>query len=206
MSGFVRGYYRFCLWTMRLAYVNILWVAFTLLGLAIFGFMPATAGMFAVVRKWVMGDKDIAIFETFWHSYKKEFFKANLLGIILFAIGYILSMEFQILRTQEGMAYYLASYGVIAIMVLYAIVLVYFFPIFVHFHLRTLQYIQWPFIIGVIHPILTIFLLVGVLVIHYIVYVTIPALLFFFGGSVTAIILMWGVSQTFPKFEAKEVD
>lgn len=204
MKGFVNGYYNLCVWITRLAYVNVLWVMFSLLGLIVFGFMPATTAMFAVIRKWIMGENDIAIFNTFWKAYRKEFFKSNLLGYILFVVGYVLSIEFQILRAQDSLIYLITSFGVIALFLLYLIIILYFFPILVHFNLKTTQYIKWPFIIGMIHPILTIFLIVGVLFINYITFITIPALLFFFGGSVSALILMWGASQTFAKYEKVE--
>lgn len=204
MQGFVSGYYTFATWATRLAYLNILWVFFTIIGLGIFGFMPATAAMFAVVRKWIMGEHDIPIYQTFWTSYRREFFQANGLGLILFIIGYLLVIQFNILFFQERIVYKIASFSVVALFILYAIVLTYLFPIFVHFHLRLVDYLKWPFVIGIIHPILTLLLIVGISVLAYIVYMTIPALLFFFGGSVVAYLLMLGASQTFHKYEAKE--
>jgi len=201
MKGFVGGYYTFSLWVTRFAFVNMLWATFTLFGLIAFGFFPATVAMFSVVRKWVLGDKDVAIFSVFWDTYRKEFFRANILGLVLFIIGYLLSLELQILRSQDSIVYIIASYGVIAIFILYAILLLYFFPIFSHFELKALQYIKWPLIIGIIHPILTVFLILGVFFINYLAYITIPALLFFFCGSVSAFIVTWGVSKTFSKYE-----
>lgn len=200
MNGFINGYYTFAVWLTRFLYLNILWVAFTFVGLIVFGLVPSTVAMFAVVRKWVQKE-DVSIWEVFWKSYKKEFVKANILGIIFFVIGYLLIVEFQILRAQEAAQYFIASYFVIALFVLYFMVLTYFFPIFVHFQLRLREYLKWPFIIGISHPLLTVFLLVGVSILHYVMYLTVPALLFFIGGSVTAYIIMWGVSLTFAKYE-----
>ncbi|MEI3612679.1 YesL family protein [Pseudogracilibacillus sp. SO30301A] len=204
MHGFIAGYYKFSVWAMKLAYVNLLWTIFTLLGFGVFGFMPATVAMFSVIRKWNMGEEDIPVFKTFWDSYRKEFFKANGLGIILFIIGYILVIEFQILRQQENIIYFIVSFGVLAIFILYAIVLTYFFPIYVHFNLKITDYLKWPFIIGVVHPILTLFMMGGFAAIVYVTYITIPAILFFFGGSVTAYFIMWGASKTFEKYEITE--
>ncbi|TQS71080.1 DUF624 domain-containing protein [Ornithinibacillus gellani] len=202
MSGFINGYYTFSVWITRLAYLNFLWVIFTLLGLGLFGIMPATVAMFAVVRKWNMGEKDIAIFKLFWQTYRQEFVKANVFGLILFGLGYILSIEFQIISTQTSLTYLIVRFSILAIALLYVIILLYFFPIFVHFNLRTLHYLKWPFIIGVIHPILTVFLFISIGLLHYVTFITVPALLFFFGASVTAFIIMWGVSKTFSKYEA----
>lgn len=203
MKGFVGGYYKFCLWAMRFAYVNILWIVFSIAGLLLFGFLPATAAMFAVVRKWVLKEDDIPIFATFWKAFRREFIKANVMGYILFAIGYVLSIELHVLQEQENIVYLIASFGIVALLLIYGIVVLYFFPIFVHFNLKAYHYFKWPFVIGVIHPILTICLAVFVLVVIYLTYTLIPALLIFFGGSITAYILMWGVSKTFPKYEQK---
>jgi len=204
MFGFVNVYYKFCVWTTRFVYVNLLWIAFSLLGLIVFGFMPATVAMFAVVRKWIMKEEDISVLGTFWEVYRREFIKVNGLGFILFIIGYLLSIELHVLQAQDSFFYLIASFGVVALYILYLIVLLYFFPIFVHFNLKTYQYIKWSFVIGMIHPILTLCLLVGVFLINYIIFMTIPALVCFFGGSITAFILMWGVSKTFPRFEQRE--
>ncbi len=65
MSGFIDGYYRFAVWVTKFAYLNLLWIAFSLLGLGLFGLFPATAAMFAVVRKWINGEKDIPVFHVF---------------------------------------------------------------------------------------------------------------------------------------------
>ncbi len=201
MNEIVSGYYRLCVWITKFAYLNLLWVGFTFLGLIVLGFMPATVAMFAVVRKWTLGESDIPIFETFWKSYKNEFMKSNIVGISMFAIGYLLSIEFQILRSQDSLPYFIASYGVIALYLIYFIILLYIFPLFVHFKLKLGQYVKWSFVIGIVHPILTIFLLVVIGVIIYLTFKFFPAFLFFFGGSIIAYIIMWGAVKTFPKFE-----
>src|SRR5690625_7542702 len=108
--------------------------------------------MFAVSRKWVHRETDIPIFKTFWESYKKEFIQANILGIILFLIAYLLVIQFNILYHQESLMYKLASFSIVALMILYAIIITYFFPIFVLFYLRTFDFIKCSFIFGIFHP------------------------------------------------------
>lgn len=71
MNGFIDGYYRFAVWITRFAYLNLLWIAFSLVGLGVVGFFPATAAMFAVVRKWVHGEKDIPVFQVFGKTIKR---------------------------------------------------------------------------------------------------------------------------------------
>ena len=64
------GFYRFCEWVMRLAYLNLLWIGFTLAGAVIFGLAPATAAMFAVTRQWTLGKTDVPVFQTFFGRLK----------------------------------------------------------------------------------------------------------------------------------------
>src|SRR5690625_78727 len=158
MEGFIAGYYKFSVWITRFAYLNLLWILFTLLGFIVFGFMPATAAMFAVVRKWNMGEDDIPIFKTFWKAYREDFLKTNGLGLILFFIGYILIMEFKILRLQESVIYFIVSFSVLAILILYAIVLSYFFSIYVLFNLNIFYFLIYLFIICIVHSLILYFL------------------------------------------------
>ncbi|WP_339282900.1 DUF624 domain-containing protein [Oceanobacillus sp. FSL K6-3682] len=203
MTGFIAGYYNFCLWITRFLYVHFLWGGFTILGLGVLGIMPATAAMFAVVRKWVQGDGDRPIFPLFRKTYKQEFLRSNILGGILFFIGYGLFIQYQILRSQEEAVYYVASFAILALAVLFIVILLYFFPVFSHFKLSNIQYLLWPFMIGFLHPVLTIVLFMAVAGIYYLVFISMPGLLFLMGGSVAAFILTWGGQLTFARFERR---
>lgn len=204
MTGFIAGYYNFCLWITRFLYVHFLWIGFTILGLGVLGIMPATAAMFAVVRKWIQGDADKQVFPLFWKTYKQEFLRSNILGGILFLIGYALFIQYQILRSQEEAVYYVASFAILALAVLFIVILLYFFPVFSHFKLSNIQYLLWPFMIGFLHPVLTIVLFTAVAGIYYLVFISMPGLLFLMGGSVAAFILTWGGQLTFARFERIE--
>jgi uncharacterized membrane protein YesL len=204
MNGFVAGYYKLALWITRLAYLNALWILFTIIGIGLFGFFPATSGMFEVVRKWVQGENDIPIYKHFWKTFKKEFIKINLMGYMFVSIGYFLTIEFMILRNQEHITYLIASFGVLGLLIIYLIILLYLFPIYSEFELKFFHYIKWSVFIGIAHPILTIFLAGIIIVIVYFIYITIPVLLFLFGGSVSAFILTWGASQAFNNIQYTE--
>src|SRR5690625_362565 len=101
-TGLFGSIYRGSEWIMRLAYLNILWIAFSLMGLVVFGLFPATVSMFAVTRKWVMGDTEIPIFKTFWASYKTEFKQANIVGYIILVIGFFLYFDFLFDQSHEN--------------------------------------------------------------------------------------------------------
>src|SRR5690625_6019457 len=81
MNIFFSALYRIMEWISRFAYIQILWLLFTLLGLGLLGFFPATISMLAVMRDWFLSKPDSPIFRTFWSYYKKEFIRANLFGM-----------------------------------------------------------------------------------------------------------------------------
>lgn len=200
METFVNKYYTTSVKLTKLLYLNILWVVFTLLGLGFFGLMPATLAMFSVTRKWLIGETDIPVFKTFWETYKKEFLKSNLIGLFFLVTGYLLLVAYRILTTQVGIPYVIASYMVIGLLIVLLMVISYFFPIYVHFDLKTLDYIRWPLIIGINHPIITFILLVGVTVLNYLLLRFIPGVLLFLGGSMNAYIINWAVSKVYPLY------
>lgn len=204
MNNFANGIYQISIWVTRFAYLNILWIGFAIVGIVLFGLFPSTVAMFGVVRQWMAGEKDIEIFPVFWKIYRQEFKRSNICCYILVAIGYILTIEIKILRATEELVYIVASFGVVALFVIYFIMLIYFFPVFVHFNLKIKDYLKWPVIIGIIHPILTIFLVIVLMFLYYLIMQTIPSFVIFFGGSITAFILTWGASRTFSKYEATQ--
>jgi uncharacterized membrane protein YesL len=202
MQSVVKGYYQLATAITAMVYLNLLWIGFTIAGLVIFGIFPATVGLFSVLRKWNAGEREIPIFRTFWKTYRAEFLKANGLGFVWMIVGYLLITQFRILSVQEEGAYHLASFGVIALLILYSITLLYFFPIYVHFDLKLKDYFRWPFIVGIVHPLLTVFLAGMLILFHHLMFTYVPVLVLLIGGSVSGYLLTWGASKVLPKYEA----
>lgn len=198
MDSVISKYYDFSVIFTKILYLNILWVLFTILGLGVFGIMPATIAMFSVTRKWALNETDIAIFPTFWEAYKTEFFKANGYGLFFLGTGYVLLVAYAILGTQTGLPYLISSYIILGLLLLLLIGLIYFFPIYTHFALKPLQHIKWPIQIGLSHPLLTFFLVVGTTILGYLGMRYLPALMIFLGASVFAYIISWGVAKIYP--------
>ncbi|PTX61331.1 putative membrane protein YesL [Melghirimyces profundicolus] len=195
LGGVMGGFYRISEWVMRLAYVNLLWILFTLAGLILFGAAPATAAMFQVIRKWVMG-KEVPVFPTFWKVYRSEFITVNFLWFILVVIGLILFVDYLFFGTLEGFASKLLQFGSISIFLMYLITLMYIFPVFVHYDLKTLQFIKYAFILGITHPLQTLMMAVGGVAVCFVI-VNFPGLLPFFSGSVLGFLWMWLAYQAF---------
>lgn len=203
MDRIAVSYYNFGKKAMNLLLLNFLWVIFTLLGLGIFGLLPATTAVFSITRKWARNEEGFPIFKTFWKTYKKEFVQSNLYGLVFAGVTYLLLVSYRILQTQIALPYLIASYIVIGLLLLVLVGVTYFFPIYVHFDLKKSDYLKWPLIIGINHPILTLLLVGGVGLLQYLAMQYSPGILLFIGTSLTAYIISWGVSKIYPLYTAE---
>ncbi|MFA9560071.1 YesL family protein [Evansella sp. AB-rgal1] len=189
-------------WIMRLAYVNILWILFTIVGLIIFGIFPATAAMFAVTRKWVRGQSEVPVFTTFWESYRKEFFKVNLLGLFIIIIGTVIYVDFLFLATVDGWIATFLTTMLIFASILFVIILFNIFPLFVHYQLSIFKYLKFSIILGVSKPHITLAMVFSALLLYFFI-LAFPGISIFFSGSVLAFAIMWLTNGAIQKIEAQ---
>lgn len=132
-------------WITRLAYLNLLWLFFTLLGGVIFGFFPSTTSMFAIVREWLKGETEIPLFSTFWKHFKEEFMKSNLLGVLVTLIIVIIGLDIIYIQSTNSDLLTWTYLPLFAFMLLFIMFLFYLFPSFVHFNLKLGPIIKIPF-------------------------------------------------------------
>jgi uncharacterized membrane protein YesL len=194
----MNGLYTLTEWITRFAYVNILWIGFSLLGLVVFGISPATVGMFTIIRKWIMGESDIPVFKTFWDSYKKEFLRSNGVGIVIALFAYIIFIDLNYIKldTFIQIPLYLIIFAII-------MTLLYIFPVYVHYNVTFFQLFKNAFFIMMVNPLSSIMMLVGFVALIFVMKF-LPALLFFFGGSLSAGIIMSSCYLAFQKIEKKQ--
>lgn len=198
LDGMTGRFFKVCEIISKLAYLNILWILFTILGLGIFGFIPATVALFSIIRKWVMGDTDVPIFTTYWKTFRKEFLKSTMLGGVLLLVGYILYIDFAYLPSDGIFA--VVRFGLIVVALLYVIVLLYIFPLFVHYEWKNSLYIRYALILGASHPHYTLLMIIGIGILYF-VSVKIPGIIPFFSVSLLAYIIMWPSYQVIKKIE-----
>jgi uncharacterized membrane protein YesL len=201
LGGLDSPFYRWCGAISRLIYLNMLWLLFTIMGLVVAGFVPATVALFAVTRKWIMGDEDIPVFSTFWSVYKKEFLKSNLLGLTLIIAGYILYVDLVFLPTTS-MFFIVVRYALIAICSVYIVILLYIFPIYVHFNGNIKSYLKNAVMYGLSYPLVTFAMVLGI-VILYIGFTYLPSLIPFLSVSILAYFIMWLALKVFARIEEK---
>lgn len=194
--------YQLCEWILRLAYLNILWILFSIAGLIIFGVFPATTAAFTVARRWVNGESDLPLFRTFVDSYKKEFWKSQVLGLFLFVSGLALYMYVGILDSQHSIIFTVLKYLIIVVFFVYMMILINIFPIFVHYKLSIYQYIKSTIFVALLNPITTIVSLIGVIIMTMIL-LKFQGLMLFFSISGPVLWITFITQKAFKKIEAK---
>ncbi|AMQ06127.1 MULTISPECIES: YesL family protein [Sporosarcina] len=186
---------------IELAYINLLWIFFTLVGLIAFGIFPATAAMFAVVRKLIRGEEKFKILPMFWTLFRTDFLKTNGFGLIFLVISYCFYFNFYFLQLNSGELQFLFPV-LIFILISSIITLLFFFPVYVHFNLKFFQYIKQSFLIAITSPIevITIGALAGGI---YFVSTLFPGIIPLFTGSVFAYIATLISFKSFARIEKK---
>ncbi|GAA0497143.1 hypothetical protein GCM10008986_25140 [Salinibacillus aidingensis] len=205
MNTITSTLYNIMEWITKFAYVNLLWVTFSLLGGIIFGFYPATTSMFAMVRDWLRNNPDLPVLKTYWNYYKQDFLKSNLLGTFLNLLFILIAIDVYYiqLNIDEQMSW--TYIPLFAFMLLVAIFLFYIFPSFAHYDLNSFGLLKNAFLIMLINPVLNILMTICLVSSFFIMW-QIPALLFIFGGTTYAFITTWFSLQAFDNVQQKQED
>ncbi|MCC2683114.1 MAG: rane protein [Paenibacillaceae bacterium] len=233
MKGWMGGIYRVCEWIMRFAVANILWVVcsfpiFFLSLLAIvnvqlpevpraavnqllllmavltpFLLFPATSAMFALARKWVMGEGDVPLVKTFFRSYKENYRQSMAGGIVFFILYAIMYVNYHFYISQSGNIHWLA-YLFITLSIIMGAALFNFFSLTVHFHMTFWQILKNSILVSIGHPITSVALLVTNLAILYISIAKITFLIPFFMGSLIAFLSFWHFNRIYSRMQFKQ--
>ena len=161
------------------AYLQVLWVLFTLAGLIIFGIFPATRALMTVMNQQT-DTSAVDIFHTFRQAYQEVFFAINKASILWTIMLILMSVNLLILpETQQILR--LLALGMICFLLLCIVHFIYFF----HYREPTFVQIKQSFAHACLHPrknvgYACIFLLLGIAILF------IPGITCFFGVSVTA--------------------
>ncbi|MBM7585597.1 putative membrane protein YesL [Bacillus pakistanensis] len=187
-------------WVTRLVWVNLLWLLFIGAGLGVFGFMPATIALFTVTRKWTMGDFDISPWKIFNETFKKEFLRANLAGAIFVLLGLFIYFDLKVAEMMPGIfsIFLYAFFLFLALVLLFT--LIYFFPLYVHYHLSMKDYFKQAFIYSIVSPATTLLMTAGLFCIGYLIY-HLPGLIPFISGVMMA---YWIINVCMKRFRRLE--
>ncbi|WP_277585295.1 YesL family protein [Psychrobacillus antarcticus] len=187
---------------INLAYINILWIVFSIVGLGVFGLFPATTAMFAITRKLIIGEKDFKIFPAFWKYFKQDFLKANGFGIFILITIYLLYFDFKFVEQSNNFQFLIPI--LLFILISFIVTLIFLFPVYSHFKLRFFQYIKQSFLIAITSPIELIAIAASALVIYFVMTIF-PGAIPLFSGSVFAYISTILSFKAFNKINKKKI-
>jgi len=203
LNGAMKVVYQAGEWIIRLVYANLLWMLFTLLGLGIFGFMPATVSLFALLRKWIIGNEVDSAFTIFWTNYRKEFLKANLFGVMFLVIGLIIRLDILFFQDSSNLVFQILFVLMICLSLLYFITLVNFFPVYVHFDLSIFNYVKYALLIGLSQLSSTLMMIFGSIII-FCLYWYVSGLIPLLCVSLFCLNIMWFGYRSFKKIELEQ--
>ncbi|MEH7275793.1 YesL family protein [Neobacillus vireti] len=187
-------------WIVRLVILNGLWILFSLLGLFVVGIFPATAAVLGVARKWMMGDQEIKIWNTYKQIYRSEFSSANGMGWILSVIGIILYLNYRVILNHAGEFVLAVPFAFYLLVFFYIILVIWSFPLLVHYKATWRQHFKNAIIIGLtkIH-----YTIVCGAAIFAIIYFSLgyPGIIPFFTISLIGVVCMWFTSQIFQQLD-----
>lgn len=188
-------------WVWRIVSVNLGWIAFTILGLGIFGFFPASVALFTIVRKWLKKDMDMPVWKTFATVYFKEWKRTNGIALIYYAIGMFLFIDIRIVMDlMNGMfsIFLLVFLYIVSCLVLLSVG--YFFAIYVHYQLSIKDYIKQSFLFAATSISTTIWIVAGLSLVIIILF-KVPGLLLFISGVAPAYWMMVVCMNRFRQLE-----
>ncbi|WP_163582503.1 YesL family protein [Gracilibacillus saliphilus] len=147
---------KFCEGLIKLVYLNLLWLLFSLVGLGIFGVVPATVALCKIQKCWLEEVHISSVFYQYWRSFKQHFIQSNLLAIVLTLIGSLIYFDLKFFIEQGGVLFQIISVFIFILSVWFMITVLYIVPIYVSYRLKLFGYIKYAFIIAMLNPLKTI--------------------------------------------------
>lgn len=202
LGSFSNAIYTFCDWVAKLAYINLLWILFTLSGFVVFGFFPATIAMLATLRQFIRKNHS-PVFQTFWQYYKKEFFKSNKLGLIIAIIGLILYMNITFLQSTSNDISSFLFYTSIIMSCIYFLVICYTLASYVEFDQPLGTHLKNAILITISNPVPSLFLIFGFAAVYYAV-TYLSGVGFFFSVSILGLVILSSANLAYKKVLSKQ--
>lgn len=204
LGSFSGGVYALTNWFARLAYINILWILFSLLGLGVFGLFPATIAMLATIRQ-LLKKNDPKIFKTFWHYYKKEFIVSNKLGAIIVSVGLIFFLNLRFLQSMSGKLSELLYYPTIVLACFFILATCYILASYVEFDQKLPVLIKNSLLIMIHNPLPSLYIVFGIGAVYYLIHF-IPGTIFFFSGSLLGLVILSSATLAYRKIIRKQTE
>ena len=187
---------------LQVAFLNFLWILFTLMGFVIGGIFPATTAAINVARKWHKEKEMHATFKVFKETYKREFIKSNIIGLVLTLIGGVLLLNYYALQELGNKVPVFVVFAYFFLIFLYCVLVVWVFPLLSHYDTTIIQYFKNALIIGITKIITTIIIISTTFMIIYFS-LKLPSLLLFYSISLIVLSCSFFSEQVFVEIDER---
>ncbi|MFJ7976710.1 YesL family protein [Peribacillus sp. NPDC096379] len=192
-SRLMNNVYVVCDWIIRLLYLNLLWIVFTIAGLVIAGIFPATVALFSVLKEWIHEGKNVRVFNVFLNIYRKEFLKANRLGIILFFISIVFYTDWLFTNQLSGTLGMITKGVLLGSGFVFGITLLYVVPVYLQVDGKVFTTIKLAFLIGIIYPHYTFIMMLSVASLMLISFLLPMAGFLFFASGLGCVLMFFSM-------------
>lgn len=188
-------------WIWRVVAINFCWIGFTILGLGIFGFFPASVALFTIVRKWLKKDTDAPLLKTFSRVYFKEWKRTNGIALVYYALALFFFIDIRIvMELMTGMFSIFLLVFLYVVSILLVLSVGYFFALYAHYELSTKDYIKQSFFYATTSISTTIWIGAGLFTVGFLIF-KVPGLLLFISGVAPAYWMMVVCMNRFQQLE-----
>lgn len=199
---------RFLKILLRLSWLNMLFILATLAGAVILGFFPAAVSSIRVGREWMTEKAEFSVYKLFKETYKKEFVKANVIGLILMVIAGVLFANYYAILVLGAQIPAFVVFAYYCVIILYIILFVWTFPLLSYYDTKISQYFKNALIIGITKIPITILMTLLLFMILYIS-LKLPSLFLFFTFSLIALsnaYLSFRIFREIDKMQAQQME
>lgn len=189
-------------WVTRFVILNLFWFLYSARGLFVLGIFPATVAALGVMKKWLDGEHDIRIRESFKQFYKEDFKDANKIGWTLSLIGAVLYLNYTIIAGSDGGVWVGTIFGFYFITFLYSIIVAWTFPLLIQYKNHWFKHLKSALVIGLVKIHYTIAIYSVLFSVTYLT-LTYPGIIPFFSISLFVCMWYWLSFQVFKKIEVK---
>ena len=185
-------------WVFTLAYVNVLWLLFTLAGAVVFTITPATVAMMSCIRRWKEDPSYTIRFDEYRERFKSEFREASRLNLYLLPVIAMLILNTGLLLSSQAelpmmlMVMYIISVAFSAVMFMHVI------TVYVLLNKRSIQTVTASVLFGFSHPFHSTVSFLLVVLVFLLIFST-SGLALFFGVSLISYILFHRNSMLYEK-------
>ncbi|GAE07926.1 hypothetical protein JCM10914_4174 [Paenibacillus sp. JCM 10914] len=167
-----------------------------------FVLFPATAALFTVVRKWVMGNPDVSVFKTFFSGYKENYKQSMIGGFVYTLLFVIMYVDYTVYMTQLD-GFQLVGIVMLVLLIVLFVSLFNFFSMTVHYEMKTTQLLKNAVLLTLIRPFRVFSTLAGSAIVIYIG-MQMPVLFVIFLFCIIALLAFFNFYATFTKMQEQQ--